>query len=261
LIERANTECMLRRWSTAANFEGRAAALEPDRPTLRIDKSYIDLWLRGDLAPLVTTLAGIRSGVDPDREVTRARWDAALLARDFAAAERAVKTSGADEILVLGHPIPKEYMLGCVALANGEAARAQPFFEAARRTMEAAVLAAPSEPFGHGWLGLLYAYLGRKEDALSEGRRAVTLLPESIDAVYGPSLSGILALIYALTGESDQALALLERLLTTPGSRGKGFEGNITLVDLKLRWQWDPLRSDPRFQKIVAGPEPKTIFR
>jgi TolB-like protein len=261
MTELANTECMLRRWSAAAGAEGRAAALAPDLPTLRIEKSYIDFWLEGDLAPLRATLAEIPSGVDPDGFVTQARWDAALLARDFAAAEHAVAASVADKILVLGHPLPKSYMLGCVALASGEPARARALLEAARPPMEAAVLAAPIEPFGHAWLGLLYADLGRKEDAFREGRRAVTLLPESRDAVYGPSLAGMLALIYARTGESDQALALIERLLTTPGAVAKAFEGNITLAELRLRWQWDPLRSDPRFQKIIAGPEPKTIFR
>ena len=261
MSELANTECMLRRWPAAARAEGRAVALAPDLPTLRIEKSYIDFWLRADLGPLRTALAEIPNGVDPDGFVTRARWDAGLLAGDFAAAEHAVMLSVADNVLVLGHPIPKDYMLGCVALANGEPARAQTLFEAARPTMEAAVLSAPPEPFGHAWLGVLYAYLGRKEDALREGRRAVTLLPESTDAVYGPSLSGMLALIYARTGELDQAVALIERLLTTPGSRGKAFEGNITLTELRLRWQWDPLRSDRRFQKIIAGPEPETIFQ
>jgi TolB-like protein/Tfp pilus assembly protein PilF len=261
MSELANTECMLRHWSAAARAEGNAAALAPDLPTLPIEKSYIDFWLRGDLAPLRAVLAGIPSGVDPDGFVTRTRWDAALLARDFVAAEHAVVISSTHKILVLGHSLPKSYMLGCVALANGETERAQPLFEAARPTMEGAVLAAPSEPFGHAWLGVLYAYLGRKEDALREGREAVTLLPESRDAVYGPSLAGMLALIYARTGESDQALTIIERLLTTPGAVAKAFEGNITLAELRLRWEWDPLRNNPRFQKIVAGQEPKTIFQ
>jgi hypothetical protein len=60
-------------------------------------------------------------------------------------------------------------------------------------------------------------------------------------------------LVYAQSGEVDQALALIERLLTTPA-------GNITLAELRLSWEWDPLRRDPRFQKIVEGPEPKTIY-
>jgi serine/threonine-protein kinase len=251
---------MLRQWPAAARAWQRAAALAPDLPTLRVEKSYIDFWLRGELAPLRDILAEIPGDVDPDGSITLSRWDAALLARDFAAAQHAVAVSAADQVRALGSPLPKSYMLGCVALAAGEPARAHVLFESARTNMETAALAAPLEPFRHAWLGLLYAYLGRKEDALREGRRAVTLLPESKDAVYGPSLAGMLAVIYARTGESDQAIALIERLLTTPGAWAKAFDGNITLADLRLRWQWDPLRGDSRFQKIVTGPEPKTIF-
>jgi hypothetical protein len=73
----------------------------------------------------------------------------------------------------------------------------------------------------------------------------------------------MLALVYARTGETDQAIALIERLLTTPGAVLTINSPNcygITLMDLRLRWEWDPLRNDPRFQKILAGPEPKTIY-
>ena len=70
-----------------------------------------------------------------------------------------------------------------------------------------------------------------------------------------------LALIYASKGKSDEAIALIERLLSTPGPVAwPDFAENITLADLRLRREWDPLRSDPRFQKILAGPEPKTVY-
>ena len=66
-------------------------------------------------------------------------------------------------------------------------------------------------------------------------------------------------MIYARVGEPDQALALIEHLLTIPGPWV--FEGSMTLSDLRVRWQWDPLRNDPRFQKIIEAPEPKTIYK
>ena len=71
-----------------------------------------------------------------------------------------------------------------------------------------------------------------------------------------------LALVYALTGEQDQAITLVERLLSTPGPVSATSDSNadITLTELRLRWEWDSLRTNPRFQKILAGPEPKTIF-
>jgi hypothetical protein len=62
-------------------------------------------------------------------------------------------------------------------------------------------------------------------------------------------------------GEPDQAITLIERLITIPGPvQWIDFPNNITVADLRLRKEWDPLRSDPRFQKIVNGPEPKTIY-
>jgi tetratricopeptide (TPR) repeat protein len=110
-------------------------------------------------------------------------------------------------------------------------------------------------------LGLLYAYQGRKEDALREGRRAVELEPESQNAFHGAVAAANLALIYARTGEATLAINLIERLLATPGPVQWADPENMTLVDLRLRWEWDPLRNDLGFQKILAGPEPKTIYQ
>ena len=69
--------------------------------------------------------------------------------------------------------------------------------------------------------------------------------------------SSFLALVYARTGEADRALDLIQRLLATPGPVFYQ-EPGMTLPELRLRWQWDPLRGDPRFQKIVEGAEPVT---
>jgi hypothetical protein len=70
-----------------------------------------------------------------------------------------------------------------------------------------------------------------------------------------------LALVYARTGEADQAITLIERLLSTPGAAELGSPSSMTLAELRLGWQWDPLRTNPRFQKILAEPEPKTIYK
>jgi hypothetical protein len=67
-------------------------------------------------------------------------------------------------------------------------------------------------------------------------------------------------MIYAQTGEPDKAIALIAHLLTVPCELQSGAIYDITLTNLKWRWQCDPLRSDPRFQKILAGPEPATVY-
>src|SRR5262249_44952314 len=114
--------------------------------------------------------------------------------------------------------------------------------------------------FRQAQLGLLYAFLGRKEDALRHGHHAVEILPESRDAFYGSCLSGLLALICARTGEADEALRLVEHLLTIPGTVSQVFDASITINDLRLRWQWDSVRNHPRFRQLVNGPEPPTTY-
>jgi serine/threonine protein kinase/Flp pilus assembly protein TadD len=257
------TDYYLRDWTAAKQTsEAAFAAATGPATLLRIEKTYLKPWSANDLGPLLEAVAAAPAGYDPDGTVTLARWDAALLARDFGEAERAVNDCERERILT-GHgtPVPRSYFLGCVAVARKEPERARGALDEARVIMEAEVANTPQEPFRHAQLGLLYAFFGRKEDALRVGRRAVELWPIEKDAIYGAQMLGLLAVIYAWTGERDQALELIERLLVTPAAVLPAFEGSITLAELRLRWQWDPLRAEPRFQKILQGPEPKTIYR
>ena len=75
--------------------------------------------------------------------------------------------------------------------------------------------------------------------------------------IEGGAVQAFQALIFARTGEIDRAVSEIERLLTTPFAVDYADE-SITMSDLRTRSEWDPLRNDPRFQKILAGPEPKT---
>jgi hypothetical protein len=110
-------------------------------------------------------------------------------------------------------------------------------------------------------LAVMYAYLERKDDALRESHRGVELCPESKDALEGPAYLSNLAWVCALTGETEEAVNLLEHLLTTPvANLGDLSLPGVTLADLRLSWRWDALRSNVRFQKILAAPEPKTIY-
>jgi hypothetical protein len=116
----------------------------------------------------------------------------------------------------------------------------------------------PQDATRHAQLGLLYAFMGRKDDALREAHRATELKPISRDVIEGAVVQGFQALVFARTGETNKVISEIERLLTTPFAVDFADE-SITLSDLRTRWEWDPLRNDPRFQKILAGPEPKTI--
>jgi tetratricopeptide (TPR) repeat protein len=255
------TLCFVRDWASAIPAAQRAVALAPDSPVVIVDARYVSFWSKGDLEPLRTALAELPPPVDPDGFVTVARCDIALLAHDFAAAEAAVTARG-DRLIIstLGVPSPTKYLLGCIALARGDARRARNLFEDVRPHFESQAAANPLDSFRHSQLGLIYAYLGRKEDAIREGQRAVELTPETRDALAGIIFSCVLAKIYAQVGEAEQAISLIEHLLITPGAVSYNSEGSLTLNDLRHRWQWDPLRKDPRFQKILAGPEPKTNY-
>ena len=253
-----NTHRMLRDWPAGKRAADRAIAFAPDLVLLRLERAYLDFWSSGDLASLQKALAKVPPNVDPDGNVTWMRWDAAMLARDFATAELIASGYGGETLpSVIGTPMPRSFLQACAVLAQGEPERANAFFESARQAMEADAQKSPSSAMRRARLGLLYSFMGRKEDAIREGLKATELQPESTDAFGGPVYSSILALIYARTGHQDEALALIERLLVTPGPV-HFYGAGMTLADLRSRWQWDPIRHDPRFQKIVSGPEPPT---
>jgi hypothetical protein len=92
--------------------------------------------------------------------------------------------------------------------------------------------------------------LGRKEKSIQEGRRAVELRPISEDAVHGPDIATRVAELYALTNQVDVAFAQLNILAKIPGRA-------LTYGDLKANPAWDPLRKDPRFDKLLAELAPK----
>ncbi len=122
--------------------------------------------------------------------------------------------------------------------------------EHARVVSEQLLREAPEDPARHGQHGLILAALGQKQEAITEGKRAVELLPESEDAFDGPRVTATLAQIYAWTGEFDEAFRLLDHLLVVPNG--------LTVPMLKLDPAWDALRKDPRFQALIDKYSPKT---
>jgi TolB-like protein/Flp pilus assembly protein TadD len=248
--EIAFTHAFLHDWTRAAQMYDRVIALAPDSPNFKINRAYIDLYANGKTDSLKAALAEIPPGVDPSGLVSRARWDLAMLEREYAAADRAISSYALDIFQCDEMPMPKSYFRGCTALARGDASAAQAHFAAALPAFELAVKEAPTG-HRHANLGLLYSFMGRKEDAIREGRRAVELEPENKDAVQAPWMKGFLAMIYVRTGDLDSALPLLERALASPFPVDNT-NCCITHNDVRKRWQWDPARSDPRFQKLLT---------
>ena len=129
-----------------------------------------------------------------------------MLERDFATAEKWLADFPSDKFPGAS---PKSFYQAQTALARGDVELARTLFEKVRPALESNVRDHPAAARHHAALGILYGYMGRKEDAIRESRRAVELCPESTDAVEGVQRACELALVYALTGEVDQALPLL----------------------------------------------------
>jgi serine/threonine-protein kinase len=250
------TNTSMRRWPEAARWAERMRALAPTSLVAKIQSGYIDFDWKGDTRLLKSLVDQVPAGVDPDGSVTAARWDAAMLQRDYAAAKKILEMSAVNELSYATAGLtPKIFFEGCTYLAQGDNAGAQKAFEQVRPAFEAAVKEAPEIAERHASLGWLYALMGQKNDAIREGQRAVELKPESKDAVDGPLMNGYLALIYARVGENHLAIPLIDRLLKTPGAVDSA-NYSITLNDMKYRWEWDPLRKDPRFQKLINQKTP-----
>jgi hypothetical protein len=121
---------------------------------------------------------------------------------------------------------------------------------AARVEAEATVREQPDYGPSLCVLGMIDAALGRKEDAIREGRRAVELLPVAKDSIAGAGMMGYLSVIYAWTGEKTRAIDQVAATLQIPSDLNYG--------KLRLHPFWDPLRGDPRFEKLVASLAPKS---
>ena len=246
------TNTALRRWPEASRWAAQMRAMAPASLVAKIQSGYVDFWWKGDTRSLKSLLSQVPAATDPDGGITSCRWDAAMIDRDFGAARMALQTSAANEISYTNAAAtPKGFFQGCIELAQGNKTQAQRLFELVGPIFEKAVEEAPLNAERHANLGWFYAFAGRKDEAIREGRRAVELKPESKDAFDGAIMNCYLALIYARVGENDLAIPLIERLLKTPGAVDS-VDYSVTINDLKFRWEWDPLRDDPRFQKLIA---------
>jgi len=240
----------LRRYADMAAVLDHALAIAPKDVHMRVERALVDLDWRADSRPLHTTIEAILVE-DPGAAATLANhWLVlALCERDPVAAAQALvalsdNTFGPEVI-----PLYRPFGEGVVARVRGDAAAARAAFTVARVQQEEATRAQPDYAPALCALGLIDAGLGRKEEALREGRRAVELLPVARDSLGGADMIQGFAIICAWIDEKDLALQQLAISAQIPGG--------VTYGQLKLHPFWDPLRGDPRFEKIVASLAPK----
>jgi TolB-like protein/Tfp pilus assembly protein PilF len=244
LINLAYSYMALRDFDAAEKTLDRATAVAPQSWATVGLKAYLAILSKGDLTLAEKQLSSLPEDVDPNGMVTWARAWTLILQRKFPEALAAVQKFPGEILLVEGSaPIPKAFLEGMIHLLEGNKEQAQPALEHARLISEQLLRDAPEDPRRHAQHGFILAALDRKQEAIAEGKRAVELLPESQDAFDGPRGITALAQIYACTGESDEALSLVDHLLGTPSG--------LTIPVLKLDPVWDPLRKDPRFQGLI----------
>jgi TolB-like protein/Flp pilus assembly protein TadD len=235
----------VRDYATAARIFDRAVKAAPETFTIRELRARVDFYSKGDLKPMQTLLAAQPENVDPNGTITLARFNYKMYERKFDEVIGILERSPADKSRgETSAPISKAFLKATAYAAMKDQANARANYEEAREKAEAAVRESPEDGPRHALLGLIYAGLGRCEEALAEGKRAVEALPESKDAFDGPIMVMSRARISMMCGDLDTALALLDRSLQTPAG--------ITIHELRLDPIWDPLRGDPRFQQMLA---------
>ncbi|HEU5246042.1 MAG TPA: tetratricopeptide repeat protein [Candidatus Udaeobacter sp.] len=244
LINLASNYIALRNFEAADKTIDRAIAIAPQSLATVALKGYLAAAWTGDLSVAEKQFSSFPADIDPDGLVTWARYWVLLWQRKFPEA-LAVVQKFPGEILTTytPAPAPKAFLEGTIHFLQGDKPRAQTEFEHARVISEKSLREAPEDPARHEQHGLILAALGRKEEAIAEGKRAVEMVPESQDAFDGPRATATLAQIYAWTGESDEAFRLLDHLLATPNG--------LTVPMFKLDPAWDSLRKDPRFQALI----------
>jgi TolB-like protein/Tfp pilus assembly protein PilF len=234
-----------RQYEPAEQFVDRALALQPDAP-IYIFKAMFVVTRNGDLGAATQVLEeGIRhAGVD-DLAAWTAQFDmgAALLHRLGDSAQRALDAVTVEKV---GGDSAGYYLLKArVHRLRGNAPAARAYFDSAASVLEGRTASRPDDPALRADLAFAYAGLGRREEAIREGRRAVELRPVTKDTWLGVDMLRSLAVVYATLGEADSAVKQLRVLLDVPSW--------ISPAALRADPTWDPIRQHAGFRRLIAS--------
>jgi TolB-like protein/Tfp pilus assembly protein PilF len=241
---------VLRRYDEQKSVLGRALTIEPNDVDTKVALASIEFHSKADTRPLHQTIDSVRA-TNPAAvpSIADAWLSCALAERDVAAAKNALNAFGDIPLTDYAVHLNRPLIEGVIARMTKDEGKARAAFAAARTEQEKAVQAQPNYGPALCAMGLIDAGLGRKEEALREGRRAVELLPVEKDAINGPLMIQYLAMIAAWVGDKNLACEQLAIAVHPPST--------VSYGQLKLLPHWDSLRGDPRFEKIVASLAPK----
>jgi TolB-like protein/Flp pilus assembly protein TadD len=241
---------VLRRYPEEIAVLDRALAIEPADVDTKVALAAVQFHWKADTRPLHQAIDSIRATNPGALPSVANDWLSCALAEDdIAAARNALDAFGEIPLTDYAVHLNRPLMEGIMARMSNDDNKARAAFVAARAEEEKIVQAQPNYGPALCVLGLIDAGLGRKEEALREGRRAVELLPVEKDAINGPLMIEYLAMIAGWVGDKDLACEQLPIAIPPPSP--------ISYGQLKLLPFWDPLRGDPRFEKIVASLAPK----
>jgi tetratricopeptide (TPR) repeat protein len=233
-----------RRYVDEARTWDRALGIMPGDPNTRICKAEVAANWKADIKPYQVMLAkliaenpAVASDIDDPMY--------ALRERTAEAAARVLKNSSSEGVQYYGMTYPHSYWEAVVARWQGDTEKTQIAFSKAREEVAAVLQKQQDFASALSLLGMIDAGLGRKEEAIREGRRAYELLPISKDAVDGVAFVVNLAQIYAWSDEKNLAIEQLKTALRVPNDLHYG--------ELRLHPLWDPLRGDSKFEELVAS--------
>jgi tetratricopeptide (TPR) repeat protein len=234
----------MRNLKDANRYLDNAIRLSPDWPVPYAEKAQYNLRLAGDIAharAAIESALRLRLENDPWMAYSRVLLDL----YDGTILQEATKRLASESWEAFGS---RWWHIKALLQAQLSGQAKQPqleksCYESAITMLMKRIQQRPKDADCHSCLGIAYAGLGRKQDAIREGKTGVDLLPMSKDALGGFSQVERLARIYAMVGENDEAIGRLEYLMSIPGDLGIGA--------LRLDPAWKPLRDQPRFQALL----------
>ena len=252
LQQMAAAYAFLRRYNEQKSLLDRAMAIEPDHIDTQLGRAYVELDAEANPRSLHQTVDLIRATKPHAMPSGVCYWlTCALAERDTAAAREALIALGENPLIVpfSGVRFNHSFVEGVIARMTNDDSNARLALTTARTEQEKIIQAQPNYGPAVSMLGLIDAGLGRTEEALREGRRGIELVPVGKDAMTGPIMVEYLAMIAAWVGNKDLAFEQLAIASRAPSG--------VSYGQLKLMPWWDPLRGDPRFEKIVNSLAPR----